>query len=140
MRQSSKGGALLEHSLQGVSVMSVRVAARHAGHSGHAGCCGCRRPSSWAGVSRASFPQYYWQYTELGARRKGGVVQAAAASSEASTTAPSPSQLDPASSEYDWKLGVALSGCSFEAYNDPEEQDGLMEVTPSGSRIVYTDK
>ena len=42
--------------------------------------------------------------------------------------------------EFDWKLAVVLGGCSFEAYNEPESSNGLPEVTPSGSRIVYTDK
>lgn len=35
---------------------------------------------------------------------------------------------------------MALGGCSFEAYNDPEVSDGLGETTPSGSKILYADK
>ncbi len=42
--------------------------------------------------------------------------------------------------EFDWKVAVALGGCSFEAYNEPESSNGLPEVTPTASRIVYTDK
>lgn len=46
----------------------------------------------------------------------------------------------PTNIQFDWRLAVALGGCSFEAYNDPENSDGLGERTPSGSRIIYADK
>ena len=80
----------------------------------------------------------HWKRRGIALASSGGEAPLAGAAAEHSNGAPAAGSA--AEGEFNWRLGVVLGGCSFEAYNEPEANGGLCEATPSGSRILYVDK
>jgi hypothetical protein len=72
-------------------------------------------------------------------RRRGRHTLAAAAAAEASEAA----QEDP-STAFDWRLGLALAGCAFEAYNeievDADAPSCIKMASMGGTEITFVDK
>lgn len=79
-----------------------------------------------------------WSLLPHTAQRQAQAVRLRASSAEAAPSAPDEAV------EFDWKLGLALAGCAFEAYNGLEEDDEgpppLRQVSASGTQVTYVDQ
>ena len=45
------------------------------------------------------------------------------------------------SSDFDWRLGLVLAGCAFEAYNRLDDSEkSLKAVSPVGTELTFTNE